>query len=48
VLNVSDYESGLTSDVRSVRHFLFEKVRLAAFNGTNWVAIRSDSSTAKL
>jgi branched-chain amino acid transport system substrate-binding protein len=39
---------GVTASTSPTDFFLFEKVQLAKFNGTNWVAITSDSPTAKL
>jgi branched-chain amino acid transport system substrate-binding protein len=53
--NLKDFTSGMmlpgvTASTSPTDFFLFEKVQLAKFNGTNWVAIPSDSpsSTAKL
>jgi hypothetical protein len=38
----------VTASTSPTDFFLFEKVQLAKFNGTNWVAIGGDGSTAKL
>jgi branched-chain amino acid transport system substrate-binding protein len=37
---------GVTASTSATDFFLFEKVQLAKFNGTNWVAIPSDSPAA--
>jgi ABC-type branched-subunit amino acid transport system substrate-binding protein len=51
--NLKDFTSGMmlpgvTASTSPTDFFLFEKVQLAKFNGTNWVAIGGDGSTAKL
>lgn len=53
--NLKDFTSGMmlpgvTANTSPTDFFLFEKVQLAKFNGTNWVAIPADASgsTAKL
>jgi branched-chain amino acid transport system substrate-binding protein len=49
--NLKDFTSGMmlpgvTASTSPTDFFLFEKVQLAKFNGTNWVAITADSPTA--
>jgi branched-chain amino acid transport system substrate-binding protein len=39
---------GVTADTSAEDFFLFEKVQLAKFNGTNWEAMPSGGPTAKL